>query len=99
MSRQGRHARKARQRRKSVIEENNNDYDLSLIEIDKDGGEFQVGETRRGRANYRHWLVHFRDATTFLIAPVDRPDQWRPAHIYTRNEAPSFEWFRLAERN
>ena len=66
-----------------MIEANNNDYGLETIQVFS-ADPFAVGHTLPGRAAFRDWLVHRRDATTLLIAPIDKPDDWRPAHIYSQ---------------
>ena len=63
-----------------MIEDRNNDWDLETIQVFNP--EFKVGDTGVGRSSYRDWMVHWRDETTLLIAPMYAPDNWRPAHIY-----------------
>jgi hypothetical protein len=74
-----------------TIEPLNNDYDLESIEINTPG-PFNVGDTMKGRACFADWLVHFRDPTTLLIAPIEQPDEWRPAHIYSRGGTEGVGW-------
>ena len=64
----------------------NNDHDLEYITVDTPG-PFEVGDTLRGQAHSQNWLVHFHDRDTLLIAPLDRPHEWRQAHIYGRGGA------------
>lgn len=66
-----------------TIEANNNDWDLETVQVITPG-DFNVGDTLPGLAAQRPWLVHFRDETTLLLAPLDRPTEWSPAHIYRR---------------
>ena len=81
-----------------TIEPFDNDHDLETLEV-ATPGRFAVGDTMKGRAAFRDWLVHFRDPTTLLIAPIDRPDEWRPAHIYGRGGSEERFWtFALTAR-
>ena len=74
-----------------MIVAHNNDYDLETIEVAA-AAPFTVGHTLPGRECGRDWLVHYRDETTLLVAPVEHPDAWVPCHIYSRGRIGDLGW-------
>ena len=50
-----------------TIEPFDNDHDLETLEV-ATPGRFAVGDTMKGRAAFRDWLVHFRDPTTSAVS-------------------------------